>query len=785
MPLISRSPRPFGVGAIVAALVAALVSAPLSGVGSPAADAAPPVAAVGPVLAASTTNTFPYGNIISDALMFDADTMTRSQIQSFLNSKGRHCRSKGSSTCLKNYRASTRSIAAITDKCDRDIAPARRQSTAQIIYAVAQACDVSPKVLLVTLQKEQGLVTARKTTADDYRKATGYGCPDTADCNRKFSGLFNQVYWAARAYRAYANFPDDFNYTAGKSARILYTPTASCKSRNVYIENRATSALYNYTPYVPNASSLVHPYKKGDACSSYGNRNFSLYYTDWFGNPRAGNYLVKTAAHTYLTIGRDRWQLPDGATRLRSTLATKFGTALRVSTGYVGTLTSHGILAPILKSTGGGTYLLANGTIHAVADCAALGIACTDSPVLTSGLMAKFTKGTAVPAAGAYVGTPAGKRFWITGAVRREILNDESVTFSLGPKFVLDEASLAQSTLGAPLVKQNSLITARGSNSLYFAGATANYRVAGSLVAETTIESSLARSRSTGTLDRASIAKLPLVDFPGIYTASGTVWALTAAGKVQLADPAEWVADAPSVDPAISRLFTASSATWTAPSFVKPIAGGPTFLVRDASRRLVASATDRATIARSLGVSATVKSMPSEVVSRISLGSPVLVPGSVVRAGEATEQWFIDGFGSRIRIDAAQAGELTGSSSSSIVDASVLGTYLEAAGSAAPSVQCDGQRYLAMSGTLRAVTAESGAEYEPALSFRTIDPSTCAVLEKTGNAGTLLEFGSTYYQVQGGTKRALTAAEYDAAAATGPSARTVSAYFASLIPTAN
>ena len=25
---------------------------------------------------------------------------------------------------------------------------------------------------------------------------------------------------------------------------------------------------------------------EGDACSSYGNRNFSLIYTDWFGNPR-------------------------------------------------------------------------------------------------------------------------------------------------------------------------------------------------------------------------------------------------------------------------------------------------------------------------------------------------------------------------------------------------------------------------------------------------------------------------------------------------------------------
>src|SRR5690606_20979087 len=50
-------------------------------------------------------------------------------------------------------------------------------------------------------------------------------------------------------------------------------------------KNEATAALYNYTPYTPNAAALANLYTTGDSCSSYGNRNFWAFYTDWFGSP--------------------------------------------------------------------------------------------------------------------------------------------------------------------------------------------------------------------------------------------------------------------------------------------------------------------------------------------------------------------------------------------------------------------------------------------------------------------------------------------------------------------
>ena len=54
------------------------------------------------------------------------------------------------------------------------------------------------------------------------------------------------------------------------------------------ISNQATASLYNYTPYQPNAASLAAGYGHGRRCSSYGNRNFWIYFTDWFGSTQAG-----------------------------------------------------------------------------------------------------------------------------------------------------------------------------------------------------------------------------------------------------------------------------------------------------------------------------------------------------------------------------------------------------------------------------------------------------------------------------------------------------------------
>lgn len=110
------------------------------------------------------------------------------------------------------------------------------------------------------------------------------GCPDNADCNPVFGGFLKQVFYGARSFKRYITNPTEFYYQGwGRTANVMYNPNAACGTKPVYIENKATFALYTYTPYTPNAAALANLYGSGDSCSAYGNRNFWTLFTDWFG----------------------------------------------------------------------------------------------------------------------------------------------------------------------------------------------------------------------------------------------------------------------------------------------------------------------------------------------------------------------------------------------------------------------------------------------------------------------------------------------------------------------
>src|SRR5690606_17679881 len=135
---------------------------------------------------------------ISDSQFFDNAAMTAVQVQSFLQAQIGSC---SNSLCLNVYRQTTPSRAA--DSFCKAYAGASNESAATIIAKVQAACGVSAKALLVTLQKEQGLVTSRAPSSSKLRIAMGYGCPDTAACDSLYYGFFNQVYSAARQLQRY------------------------------------------------------------------------------------------------------------------------------------------------------------------------------------------------------------------------------------------------------------------------------------------------------------------------------------------------------------------------------------------------------------------------------------------------------------------------------------------------------------------------------------------------------------------------------------------------------
>ena len=230
---------------------------------------------------------FDPGYIISDWQMSNYNSMSEAEIQAWLTAKNScnntdydYYRSlKGANWHFENGHFVCLSEERFGNN-DGEIGFQYSESAAHIIWKAAQDYKINPQVILVLLQKETGLITDPIPNNYDYRKATGFGCPDTAACSSKYYGFKNQIRNAVALFRTvldggWTNYPLGNNY-------IQYNPNADCGGSVVNIRSLATSALYRYTPYQPNAGALAAGY--GTAyCGAYGNRNFYLYFEDWFG----------------------------------------------------------------------------------------------------------------------------------------------------------------------------------------------------------------------------------------------------------------------------------------------------------------------------------------------------------------------------------------------------------------------------------------------------------------------------------------------------------------------
>ncbi len=251
---------------------------------------------------------FNAGNIINDTVMSDYNSMSESDIHNFLKSKN-PCNdtnlSKADGYWHLNYHVENGHFVCMADERFNG------ESAAHIIWQAAQDYKINPRVLIVLLQKEQGLVTDTWPNFNlQYRSATGYGCPDTAACDSQYYGFKNQVRNAASFYRYILNNGSAY-YPVGNRS-VKYNPDGGCGSSIVNIQNRATSALYQYTPYQPNNAVLNAGPGVVVNCGAYGNVNFYYYYTQWFGSTQGkelsgitlpdGNMQLKTTSGLALSF---------------------------------------------------------------------------------------------------------------------------------------------------------------------------------------------------------------------------------------------------------------------------------------------------------------------------------------------------------------------------------------------------------------------------------------------------------------------------------------------------
>src|SRR5690606_10566471 len=157
-------------------------------------------------------------------------------------------------------------------------------SAATLIKQAADLYDINPKVILVTLQKEQGLITRPDCPDWRYNTALGYGCPDHQPCDNTAYGFTRQIDYGVWHFKGFFNDTYPVPPTVPGKKFIAYSPDSSCGGKTITIRNRATAALYSYSPYQPNKAALAAGL--GEAtCGAYGNRNFFYYYTKWFGSP--------------------------------------------------------------------------------------------------------------------------------------------------------------------------------------------------------------------------------------------------------------------------------------------------------------------------------------------------------------------------------------------------------------------------------------------------------------------------------------------------------------------
>ncbi|MEL4319007.1 hypothetical protein WJX64_08335 [Leifsonia sp. YIM 134122] len=696
---------------------------------------------------AVTGSQFNAGNIISDAVFYNSSAMTEAQVQSFLNARVPTCRT--GYTCLKSYTQNTTSQSAKVEGCSAYTGRAN-QSAASIIYSVAVACGINPQSLIVLLEKEQGLVSDTWPTSGIYRKAMGYGCPDTADCDANFYGFFNQVYNAAWQFKKYRYNPSIRGYQAGRNNVIQWSPNAACGSSTVYIENQATAGLYIYTPYRPNAAALNNLYGTGDGCSAYGNRNFWRIFNDWFGSTQYGNNLVRTAssATVYLVVGTVRHAINDY--NLFTSLS-PLGPVAIVSQSYIDSLQAGPAMSRLIGDSGGKLYFADAGKKYHFDTCARVadfGLSCPSYVTLTASQIAKLANGGDITS---NVLSTTGKWYRISGGKRAEAIDSTALSLAgmSGGPTRLSSPAISAFPYAAPVMRENVYVQ-RGTTSsyaLWYSGAGAP--VSAAMHTSTALGARLGiKSLDPGSFDmmKKTTAMTGLVQ-----DAAGKTYLLTPSGRIGTKSGVKLGLTAQVLPPAVLSKLPVSAGVVNDPAVLRSPAATQAYLVGGSTKRAIPSRTDLEAFQGSLA-NPTIIIVATPIIDSLTAGPAAIKPGSLVKSPDSDRVSLVDGTTLRpvgspkllqaltsqpVRVlTSAQVGSLTVGASMTNVLVCPAGTYLSAAG------------------VLHPLSTTMSAEYG-IRATSTVGAPTCANLKRSSIAVDrfVRDANGLVFRVAAGTKR--------------------------------
>ncbi len=291
-------------------------------------------------LMGGTALAFNKEKIIDDALFTATGSMSKSQIQTWLNNKAGFLKnwkdnvdhyadlnySGAPKKRCKVHKATGMTAAEIIHEAATNWRPQYR--TPEVVNGALQCGTwktwanknlktISPRVLLATLEKEQSLISKTGSYSKQSSKylnpqcnypcsneyalawAMGYGFPDSGNRNHRYKGFYNQVNQGAWQLRF--NFErsggntswDGVGYISytGPMTSGTHKRCSSCSAikfdgyytidgKSTKMKNRATASLYWYTPHF------------------HGNEVFVTVYERWFGAVHVGSYEAKFMSKT-------------------------------------------------------------------------------------------------------------------------------------------------------------------------------------------------------------------------------------------------------------------------------------------------------------------------------------------------------------------------------------------------------------------------------------------------------------------------------------------------------
>ena len=375
-----------------------------------------------PEVANADNSGFRPGNIISDEVFYNKNSMSVREIQTFLDNQTPECDTWGNGTvygmkrkdyaanhgwgagpyvCLQNYHENPNTGETSFEKGGGAFRGGL--SSAQIIWDAAQKYGINPQVLLVILKKEQGsLFSDDWPFKSQYKYSMGYACPDSgpnysANCVSTYGGFYNQINMSAWQLKRYKDHINEYQYRPGRTNYIQYSTQPNCGGKNVYIENVATASLYIYTPYTPNEGSLKN-YPGEAQCGSYGNRNFYFFFKEWFGQPKISSSFVRTESNPSVYLISDDMKYPVSSMSFVDA-ASNLGNVQFVSQNYLDGKTTGPYLNRIIRGKDSSIYFYDKNTKLYFGSCQLIsdyGQDCGKAIRLNDKQLSKFSNGPSV-----------------------------------------------------------------------------------------------------------------------------------------------------------------------------------------------------------------------------------------------------------------------------------------------------------------------------------------------------------------------------------------------------